>query len=97
MAIGGKAFPLSTDHKPNLLSEKTRILRAGSSISAEGRIDGNLNLSRSIGDLRYKRNKNISAKEQPITAFPDVKQVALSSNLDFIVMGCDGIWEMKNS
>jgi protein phosphatase 1G len=63
MAAGGKAFPLSTDHKPNLLSEKTRILKAGSTISSEGRIDGNLNLSRSIGDLRYKRNKNISAKE----------------------------------
>lgn len=75
MASGGKAYPLSTDHKPSLIQEKTRILRAGSTISAEGRIDGNLNLSRSIGDLRYKRNKNISPKEQPITAFPDVKTV----------------------
>jgi hypothetical protein len=49
-------------------------LKAGSSISAEGRIEGNLNLSRSIGDLRYKRNKNLMAKEHPITAFPDVKK-----------------------
>eukprot|EP00347_Sterkiella_histriomuscorum_P012912 403366745 len=97
MAVTGKAFPLSTDHKPNLIQEKTRILRAGSSISAEGRIDGNLNLSRAIGDLRYKRNKNISPKEQPITAFPDIKQVQLSNNLDFIVIGCDGIWETKTN
>jgi len=73
VAVNGKAIPLSTDHKPNLIQEKTRILKAGSSISVDGRIEGNLNLSRSIGDLRYKRNKNLTAKEHPITAFPDVK------------------------
>ena len=97
MASGGKAFPLSVDHKPSLIQEKTRILRAGSTINAEGRIDGNLNLSRAIGDLRYKRNRNISAKEQPITAFPDVKTVQLAANIDFVVIGCDGIWEMKTN
>lgn len=33
LAVNGKAVPASTDHKPYLLSEKRRILKAGSTIS----------------------------------------------------------------
>jgi hypothetical protein len=29
-------------------------------------------LSRALGDLRYKKNKNLRAHEHPVTAFPDV-------------------------
>ena len=74
MASNGKAVPLSVDHKPHLVSERQRILKAGSTINAEGRIDGNLNLSRAIGDLRYKKNKNLRPHEHPVTAFPEVKK-----------------------
>lgn len=100
-AIGGKAVALSTDHKPTLSREKQRVIKAGFSVNGEGRIDGNLNLSRSIGDLRYKKNKKLKAHEQAITAFPEVKATtymgAPGKKVDFLVMGCDGIWEMKNS
>lgn len=50
---GGTAVPLSFDHKPENDEERTRIYNAGSTIT-EGRVDGNLNLSRSLGDLKYK-------------------------------------------
>ena len=53
LARGGKAFPLSFDHKPENEEERRRIEKAGSTIT-EGRVDGNLNLSRSLGDLKYK-------------------------------------------
>ena len=60
----------------------------------EGRVDGNLNLSRSLGDLKYKRKKELTPEEQPITALPDVRVFDLIEGEDeFIVMGCDGIWE----
>ena len=49
----GKAVPLSIDHKPESETEKKRIEKAGSTIT-DGRVDGNLNLSRSLGDLKYK-------------------------------------------
>jgi serine/threonine protein phosphatase PrpC len=97
LGIKGKAVPMSVDHKPSLISERTRILKAGSTISAEGRIDDNLNLSRSIGDLRYKKNKNLKATEHPITAFPEVKTMAINKDIDFAILGCDGIWESKTS
>jgi serine/threonine protein phosphatase PrpC len=53
LARGGKAFPLSFDHKPDNPIEKKRIELAGSTIT-DGRVDGNLNLSRALGDLKYK-------------------------------------------
>jgi hypothetical protein len=39
---------------------------------SEGRINGNLNLSRAIGDLEYKKDSNLPAEKQIITAMPDI-------------------------
>lgn len=47
---------MSKDHKPDDETEKARIVKAGSTVE-DGRVDGNLNLSRSLGDLKYKRTK----------------------------------------
>jgi protein phosphatase 1G len=46
---GGKAIDLSEDHKPEIDREQTRIKKAGGSVTAEGRVNGGLNLSRAIG------------------------------------------------
>lgn len=43
----------------------------------DGRVEGNLNLSRAIGDLLYKRNMEVTPEEQMITALPDVKSIDL--------------------
>lgn len=53
LARNGEAIALSFDHKPDNDEEKKRIEAAGSQI-LEGRVDGNLNLSRALGDLKYK-------------------------------------------
>lgn len=78
LAINGKAVPMSVDHKPNLTSEKSRILKAGSMITAEGRIDGNLNLSRAIGDTKYKKNPKLKFNEHPVIAVPEIKKASLT-------------------
>lgn len=65
----------------------------------EGRINGNLNLSRALGDMEYKKDANLRAEDQIITAAPDlVRRVSLiiktlSPDDKFVIMGCDGIWE----
>ena len=97
LAVNGKAIPVSVDHKPNIQSERQRIFKAGSTITPEGRIDGNLNLSRAIGDLKYKKNKNLKPHEYAITACPDVKKIPLTTAIDFAIIGCDGVWEQKTS
>ena len=66
-------------------------------MNGEGRVNGNLNLSRALGDLTYKKNKRLSQKEQQITSFPDVRAMPVNPKFDFIVMGCDGIWEFHTN
>jgi serine/threonine protein phosphatase PrpC len=96
LARNGKAVPLSFDHKPDDEGELKRIEKAGSVVT-EGRVDGNLNLSRALGDLKYKTNKELKPEEWPITANPDVRVEEVTPEDDFIIMGCDGIWETKSN
>lgn len=49
----GDPVKLSEDHKPNDEKERTRIEAAGGSV-ANGRVNGDINLSRCIGDLSFK-------------------------------------------
>ena len=107
----GRAIPLSKDHKPyeqgniskSLLTteEKARITAAGGFVDF-GRVNGNLALSRAIGDFDFKKSKDLDAKDQIVTgisltssniAFPDVKQNELDDWDEFIVLACDGIWD----
>ena len=80
----------------SLQSEINKIEAAGSVIT-EGRVDGNLNLTRALGDLKYKQRPDLKPEEYPITANPDVYEYAFDSECDFIIMGCDGVWEVKSN
>ncbi|XP_050310758.1 probable protein phosphatase CG10417 isoform X2 [Anthonomus grandis grandis] len=94
----GKAVEMSFDHKPEDEPEKERIVKAGGRVTADGRVNGGLNLSRAIGDHAYKQNKELSDKEQMITAFPDVKTLTINPAEDeFMVLACDGIWNYMSS
>ena len=93
LSKNGKAIRMSVDHKPDLELEKNRILKAQGWIDENGRINGNLNLSRTLGDLEFKNNKNLKPQEQIITAYPDVIEDKIEDDIDFIVIGCDGIWD----
>lgn len=97
---GGSAVPLSVDHKPDTPSEKSRIEKAGGSV-VNGRVNGNLNLSRALGDMEFKANhrnpSNKNPKEFIITAFPDITETPLTPNVNLLILGCDGIWECKTN
>jgi len=89
----GVAYPLSFDHKPLHHKEMERITNAGGFVNRFGRVNGNLNLSRSIGDLKYKQTPGLLPSEQMITAEPDVVEVTLEDGDEFFIIGCDGIWD----
>ncbi|KAL3797318.1 hypothetical protein ACHAWO_005477 [Cyclotella atomus] len=90
---GGLVEPMSFDHKPLQKREMNRITKAGGFVNQFGRVNGNLNLSRSIGDLKYKQVPGISPADQMITAEPDIMSTTLRPGDEFIVLGCDGIWD----
>ncbi|XP_054155618.1 protein phosphatase 1G-like [Oppia nitens] len=91
LSRNGRAYPLSSDHKPENTDEKNRIENAGGQIIC-GRINGGVNVSRAFGDHHYKRNTELPKKEQMIIALPDIKTEQLTSNDNLMVLICDGIW-----
>lgn len=62
----GQLVQLSHDHKPNNPEEMDRIYNAGGWVEFN-RVNGNLALSRALGDFLFKRNQTISAEQQIVT------------------------------
>jgi len=50
-----------------------------------------------LGDLEYKQNKKLTPQEQMITAYPDVVVENLTSDCEFMIIGCDGVWDCKTN
>eukprot|EP01104_Vermistella_antarctica_P011721 TRINITY_DN330_c0_g1_i1.p2 TRINITY_DN330_c0_g1~~TRINITY_DN330_c0_g1_i1.p2 ORF type:complete len:420 (+),score=140.92 TRINITY_DN330_c0_g1_i1:66-1325(+) len=92
----GVATPLSIDHKPHDEEEFRRITAAGGYVRGD-RVNGNLNLSRAIGDLQYKTNPSLAPKDQIITAYPDIQELELTPEHDFLILACDGIWDVMTN
>ena len=63
--LGGVARPLSTDHKPMDTLERERIEAAGGFVEFN-RVNGNLALSRALGDFVFKMNDQLPQVEKRI-------------------------------
>ncbi|KAI8846444.1 phosphatase 2C-like domain-containing protein [Chytridium lagenaria] len=97
LSRNGTAVALSHDHKPINPLEQERIKNAGGYVEF-GRVNGNLALSRAIGDFEFKASKELSAELQIVTADPDIEEQELQEGQDeFIVVACDGIWDCKSN
>lgn len=75
---------LSKDHSPSQYEERMRIQKAGGTVR-EGRVLGVLEVSRSIGDGRFKRCG--------VSCVPDVMRCTLTDNDRFLLLACDGLWK----
>lgn len=73
------------------LDEKNRITAAGGFVDF-GRVNGNLALSRAIGDFEFKKSAELSPENQIVTAYPDVDVHELTDEDEFFVLACDGKW-----
>eukprot|EP01089_Gocevia_fonbrunei_P000518 TRINITY_DN10536_c0_g1_i2.p1 TRINITY_DN10536_c0_g1~~TRINITY_DN10536_c0_g1_i2.p1 ORF type:complete len:542 (-),score=74.87 TRINITY_DN10536_c0_g1_i2:84-1496(-) len=81
---------LSTLHKVSDPKEKERIEKSGGQL-LYGRLYGDVAVSRSFGDLEYKKPKST---EDLISAEPAIKSVRLRSDTDdFLILACDGLWD----
>ena len=87
-----KAYNLNREHQTILDSEKERVLNSGATINGY-RINGMLNLTRAIGDLKFKSNVNLKRHEQSVIALPEITKIEDTEGIEFIIMGCDGVWD----
>jgi len=92
LGVKGVVKPLSFDHKPTNEGERARIKIAGGRVE-DGRVNGNLSLSRALGDFSYKRNSSLGPEAQMITADPEVTCHEITEEDEFLVLACDGIWD----
>lgn len=97
LSTNGYAKALSYDHKPTLESERSRIIAAKGFVEMD-RVNGNLALSRAIGDFEFKLNNDLSPEEQIVTCVPDIFEHNLNyDNDEFVILACDGIWDCLSS
>ena len=80
----------STGSADNPPAEKARIQAAGGFVDF-GRVNGNLALSRAIGDFEFKKSADLPPEQQIVTAFPDVTEHELGEDDEFLVVACDGM------
>ncbi|XP_015889591.2 probable protein phosphatase 2C 47 [Ziziphus jujuba] len=89
----GRAVELSRDHKPNCTSERLRIEKLGGVIY-DGYLNGQLSVARALGDWHIKGTKGSSC---PLSSEPELEEMVLTEEDEFLVMGCDGLWDVMSS
>jgi protein phosphatase 2C family protein 2/3 len=81
----GQTIALTRDHIPEDDEEKQRIIKLGGYVIG-GRLQGKLGVSRAFGNIEFKECKYLISD-------PEVKEVSLHSDAEFLVVGCDGLFE----
>lgn len=89
----GQVVELSHDHKPYNEEEKKRIMDAGGCVVMK-RVNGDLAVSRAFGDFCLKNNPQLTPQQQQVTAFPDLITEERTGKEEFIIIACDGIWDV---
>ncbi|XP_068645639.1 probable protein phosphatase 2C 27 isoform X2 [Aristolochia californica] len=89
----GRAVELSKDHKPNCSSEKLRIEQLGG-VVYDGYLNGQLSVARALGDWHMKGPKGSAC---PLSAEPELQEIIVTEEDEFLIMGCDGLWDVMSS
>ncbi|KAI5669461.1 hypothetical protein M9H77_19314 [Catharanthus roseus] len=90
----GKAIEMSRDHKPVCSKEKSRIEASGGYVY-DGYLNGQLNVARALGDWHMDGLK--CQNGGPLSAEPELKTTTLTEEDEFLIIGCDGIWDVFRS
>ncbi|XP_043812326.1 probable protein phosphatase 2C 49 isoform X2 [Manihot esculenta] len=89
----GEAIDMSQDHRPIYPSERRRVEELGGYID-DGYLNGVLSVSRALGDWDMK---NPRGAPSPLIAEPEFQQMVLTEDDEFLIIGCDGIWDVMSS
>lgn len=96
MCKDGAAVPLSFDHKPSNEGEKLRIEGAGGSVMMN-RVNGDLAVSRALGDFVYKGNNDLPPEKQMVSPEPEIIIKDRSPQDQFVILACDGVWDVMSN
>ncbi|KAL7221838.1 hypothetical protein ACSBR1_023725 [Camellia fascicularis] len=92
----GMAIEMSKDHRPCCNNERMRIESLGGFID-DGYLNGQLGVTRALGDWHINGLKEISGRGGPLSAEPELKLATLTKEDEFLIIGSDGIWDVFRS
>eukprot|EP00760_Papus_ankaliazontas_P026141 PhM_4_TR3009/c1_g4_i1/m.37810 len=99
----GAPLVLSTRHVPNNSSEEARVIAAGGRMYRHrvGHPKFNpefvsLGVSRAIGDIGFKLDEFTDGKQSGVIADADTRCLPLHPTDAFLIMACDGLWDVMN-
>jgi serine/threonine protein phosphatase PrpC len=104
---------LTTDHKPDLAWEQARIEKSGLSVVDETFYDEHglkqtvakiqlaeghrMAVARAFGDFEYKSNPKLGPEDQAVCVIPDVRMHARTKKDMYLILACDGIWDVMSN
>lgn len=89
----GVAVEMSRDHRPTYDAERQRVTESGGYIE-DGYLNGVLGVTRALGDWDMKMPQG---SPSPLIAEPEFRQTILTEDDEFLIIGCDGIWDVMTS
>ncbi|KAI3800883.1 hypothetical protein L1987_28982 [Smallanthus sonchifolius] len=84
---------MSQDHRPNHPSEQRRVEALGGFVD-DGYLNGVLSVSRALGDWDMKLPRGSASS---LISEPEIQQIILTEEDEFLIIGCDGIWDVMSS
>ncbi|KAK7411652.1 hypothetical protein VNO78_03087 [Psophocarpus tetragonolobus] len=92
----GRAIEMSKDHRPNCTNERSRIQSVGGFVD-DGYLNGQLGVTRALGDWHLEGMKEMSERGGPLSAEPELKLITLTKEDEFLIIASDGIWDVFSS
>eukprot|EP00615_Pteridomonas_danica_P000959 CAMPEP_0114345648 /NCGR_PEP_ID=MMETSP0101-20121206/12416_1 /TAXON_ID=38822 ORGANISM="Pteridomonas danica, Strain PT" /NCGR_SAMPLE_ID=MMETSP0101 /ASSEMBLY_ACC=CAM_ASM_000211 /LENGTH=546 /DNA_ID=CAMNT_0001481779 /DNA_START=23 /DNA_END=1663 /DNA_ORIENTATION=+ len=87
---GGIPQELTFDCRADRPDEIARIITSGGFVNNK-RVNGQLAVSRALGDHDYKRPKGL------VTCSPEMTNIRLKEKDEFLLIACDGLWDVLTS
>jgi len=99
---GNTAVPLCAVHNMNKNAAEIDRVKEEGGVVYKNRVGHpkfnpqviSLGVSRAIGDLPFKHAKFTDGKPSGLSAVPDTATVPLTPEHQFLIIGCDGIWDV---
>lgn len=85
ICCSGNSKRVSYDQKPLNKEEQERIINLGGHVSVDGRINGNLAVSRTFGDFPFRPYVSCVPFISPLMKIDD--------KFEFLILACDGVWD----
>eukprot|EP00246_Nothoceros_aenigmaticus_P015795 TRINITY_DN6817_c0_g2_i2.p1 TRINITY_DN6817_c0_g2~~TRINITY_DN6817_c0_g2_i2.p1 ORF type:complete len:167 (+),score=24.54 TRINITY_DN6817_c0_g2_i2:463-963(+) len=86
---------MSRDHKACCSVERLRIEAHGGYVD-DGYLNGQINVARALGDWHMNGLKQ-PGLNGPLSAEPELQRALLTDEDEFLLMGCDGLWDVFTS